>query len=262
MTPASLKRTLGAVMPDAAVITPISTGGPNQLVVQNLTAYYGSSQILFGLDFQVPQGQIVALLGRNGAGKTTCFKALMGLVRREGRIDLTGQDVSAMPTWRLARAGLGYVPEDRQVFPQHSVEENLGIGAKPGARGTTERWTLAEIYAAFPLLARLRNRAAGLLSGGEQQMLSIGRTLMGNPSVLLLDEPSEGLAPLIVAEIGKLLQRLREMGQTVLISEQNTRFCLDAATRVIVLDKGQIVFTGEKQSFVSDPGIQLRYLAA
>ena len=233
----------------------------HQLVVQSLTAYYGSSQILFGLDFQVPQGQIVALLGRNGAGKTTCFKALMGLIRRDGQVGLGGQDVSGWQTHKLARAGLGYVPEDRQVFPQHTVEENLRIGAKPGPGGACQ-WTLAAVYELFPTLLRLKARAAGLLSGGEQQMLSIGRALMGNPSLLLLDEPSEGLAPLIVAEIGKMLQRLRQMGQTVLISEQNTRFCLGMATRVVVLDKGCVVFAGDKEAFISDRSIESKYLAA
>lgn len=238
-----------------------TTGTSYQFSSDGMTGYYGSSQVLFGVDMKIRKGEIVALLGRNGAGKTTCFRALMGLIRREGALWLAGQDVSALPTHQLARAGLGYVPEDRQVFPLHTVDENLRIGTKAGEGGHLN-WTLAKVYETFPILKRLERRHAGLLSGGEQQMLTIGRTLMGNPGVLLLDEPSEGLAPIIVQEIEKLLHTLRASGQTVILAEQNTQFCMRVATHAMVLDKGRIVFAGTREAFLADKSIETLYLSA
>ena len=188
------------------------------LGVEGLNVFYGKSQILFDLSLEVAEGQTMALLGRNGAGKSTTLKAIAGLLSpREGIVRVLGQDLTGRRPHVMARAGLGYVPEDRQVFPEHSVEDNLLIAQKKGPDGRQD-WTLSRIYEVFPLLAPLRLRLAGQLSGGEQQMLAIARTLMGNPTVLLLDEPSEGLAPLVVARIAELLHHLRATGGTILIA--------------------------------------------
>jgi branched-chain amino acid transport system ATP-binding protein len=229
--------------------------------VENLDVYYGTSQILFGVGLAVQAGETMALLGRNGAGKSTTMKAIMGLVpARRGKVLLRGQVVSGQKPHRIAQAGLGFVPEDRQVFPEHTVEDNLLIGRKKGVDGQDE-WPLRRIYQVFPLLEPLRDRIAGRLSGGEQQMLAIARTLMGNPALLLLDEPSEGLAPIIVQRIGELLKQLRESGATVLIAEQNMHFCLGLATHATVIDKGQIVHASTIEALKADDNIRRRYLA-
>ncbi|MGY3292858.1 branched-chain amino acid transport system ATP-binding protein [Bradyrhizobium sp. LM3.6] len=210
--------------------------------VADLDVYYGTSQILFGVALAVRQGETMALLGRNGAGKSTTMKAIMGLAPpRRGQISLRGAVISGRKPHHIARAGLGFVPEDRQIFPEHTVEDNLVIGRKRGPEGQDE-WPIKRIYDVFPLLEPLRHRIAGRLSGGEQQMLAIARTLMGNPALLLLDEPSEGLAPIIVQRIGELLRQLRKIGSTVLIAEQNMHFCLGLASHATVIDKGQIVY--------------------
>jgi branched-chain amino acid transport system ATP-binding protein len=231
----------------------------SELSVEKLDAAYGTSQVLFGVSLEVARGETLALMGRNGAGKSSTFKAIAGLLPpRAGRVLVRGEDVAGRKPYRIARAGIGFVPEDRQVFPEHSVEENLEIAERegPGAGG----WIRARAFEEFPMLVPLRKRMAGRLSGGEQQMLTIARSLMGNPSVLLLDEPSEGLAPLIVKEIGKLIRRLREMGTTIVLAEQNSRFCLSVATAVAVIDKGSIVWRGSVEQFRAEPEIQARYL--
>jgi branched-chain amino acid transport system ATP-binding protein len=229
--------------------------------VEDLDVYYGTSQILFGVAFSVRQGETMALLGRNGAGKSTTMKAIMGLCPpRRGRVSLEGAVISGLKPHRIARAGLGFVPEDRQIFSEHTVEDNLLIGRKRGRNGQDE-WPIKRIYEVFPTLEPLRHRIAGRLSGGEQQMLAIARTLMGNPALLLLDEPSEGLAPIIVQRIGELLRQLRSIGATVLIAEQNMHFCLGLATHAAVVDKGQIVHTGTIEALKADDDIRRRYLA-
>lgn len=226
-----------------------------------LDVFYGSSQILFGLDMAVIQGETTALLGRNGAGKSTTLKTLAGLVRpRRGRVRILGLECQRKPAYAIARAGIGFVPEDRQIFPEHTLEDNLLIGAKKGPNGE-DYWTLARIYEMFPLLEPLKQRMGGRLSGGEQQMLTIARTLMGNPIGLLLDEPSEGLAPVIVARIGQLLRRLRDMGVTVLLAEQNVHFCLNIASNAAIIDKGRIVYRGTTAALKTDEAIKKRYLA-
>ncbi|HEU0082302.1 MAG TPA: ABC transporter ATP-binding protein [Bradyrhizobium sp.] len=229
--------------------------------VENLDVYYGTSQILFGVGLSVRAGETMALLGRNGAGKSTTLKAVMGLApARRGRVMLGGHVISGLKPHRIARAGLGFVPEDRQIFPDHSVEDNLVIGRKKGPQGQDE-WSIGRVYEIFPLLEPLRNRIAGRLSGGEQQMLAIARTLMGNPTLLLLDEPSEGLAPIVVQRIGELLRQLRGTGATILIAEQNMHFCLGLASHATVIDKGQIVYTATIEDLKANDAIRRRYLA-
>ena len=229
--------------------------------VADLDVYYGTSQILFGVGLSVRQGETMALLGPNGAGKSTTMKAIMGLAPpRRGRVSLRGTVISGQKPHTIARAGLGFVPEDRQVFPEHTVEDNLVIGRKKGPEGQDE-WPIKRIYEVFPLLEPLRHRIAGRLSGGEQQMLAIARTLMGNPALLLLDEPSEGLAPIIVQRIGELLRQLRQLGSTVLIAEQNMHFCLGLASHATIIDKGQIVYAAGIDELKANEAIRRRYLA-
>ena len=231
------------------------------LEVDDLQVFYGRSQILFGVGLILHEGETVALLGRNGAGKSTTMKAIAGVVpARRGAVRMAGRDLGGARAHVRARAGLGFVPEDRQVFPEHSVQDNLLIAAKKGPQGQ-DNWTLQRVWQVFPLLEPLRSRAAGLLSGGEQQMLAIARTLMGNPVVLLLDEPSEGLAPVVVARIAEMLQHLRTGGATILLAEQNMHFCLGVASRAVVIDKGHIVHTAEMAGLRADEDIRRRYLA-
>ena len=231
------------------------------LEVEGLDVCYGASQVLFGMALSVQQGQTLALLGRNGAGKSTTMKAVAGfLPARAGRIRFAGRDATGARPHTLARLGLAYVPEDRQVFPGHSVLDNLLIAAKKGPAGE-DAWTIPRIWRALPLLERLRARAAGRLSGGEQQMLAIGRALMGNPTVLLLDEPSEGLAPVVVQSIGDLLRDLRAQGATVLLAEQNMHFCLGVASDAVVIDKGSIVHRDGIAGLRANAEVRSRYLA-
>ena len=231
------------------------------VAVDGLDVFYGSSQILFGVGLEVAEGQTMALLGRNGAGKSTTLKAIAGLARpRRGTLLVLGSEMRGRKPHVIARAGVGYVPEDRQVFPDHTVEDNLLIAEKKGPAGE-DFWTLARVYEIFPQLAPLRRQLAGRLSGGQQQMLAIARTLMGNPVLLLLDEPSEGLAPIIVQAIGELLRRLQSTGSTVLIAEQNMRFCLGIASDATVIDKGQIVYRDTIAGLKANEQIRRRYLA-
>ena len=229
--------------------------------VDGLNVFYGTSQILFGVSLQVHQGQTVALLGRHGAGKSTTLKAIAGLVvPRTGYVKVHGAEMQNRRPHIIARAGVGFVPEDRQIFPEHTVEDNLMLGVKKGCNGE-DHWSLKRVYEMFPLLEPLKFRMGGQLSGGEQQMLTIARTLMGNPSCLLLDEPSEGLAPIIVQRIGELLRRLRQMGVTVLLAEQNMHFCLGIATEAVIIDKGNIVYRDTIVALRANAAIKQRYLA-
>lgn len=228
---------------------------------QGIDVFYGTSQILFDVSIAVEEGQTMALLGRNGAGKSTTLKALAGIAPpARGRVRVIDAELQGKKPYIIARAGIGFVPEDRQVFPEHSVEDNLLIGAKKGPDGQ-DYWNLQRIYELFPLLVPLKQRAAGNLSGGEQQMLAIARTLMGNPIGLLLDEPSEGLAPVIMDRIGELLRQLRDMGVTVLLAEQNMHFCLGIASHATIIDKGQIVYRDTIEALRMNDEVKSRYLA-
>ena len=227
----------------------------------NIDVFYGASQILFGVSVAVVEGQTMALLGRNGAGKSTTLKAIAGIAPpAKGTITVAGAPMQGKKPHTIARAGLGFVQEDRQVFPEHTVDDNLIIGAKKGPNGQ-DYWNLQRVYEMFPLLVPLKERMAGRLSGGEQQMLTIARTLMGNPVGLLLDEPSEGLAPVIVERIGELLRKLRDMGVTVLLAEQNMHFCLGIASHATIIDKGQIVYRDTITALRGNDEIKQRYLA-
>jgi len=231
------------------------------LRVEGIDVFYGASQILFGVSFAVEKGQSLALLGRNGAGKSTTMKSIIGIApARRGTVSVRGTPVQKFTPDRIAREGVGFVPEDRQIFPEHSVDDNPRIAIKPGVGGRID-WTLEKIYDVFPILASMRGRMGGRLSGGEQQMLTIARTLMGNPDVVLLDEPSEGLAPIIVEKIGELIQRLRDMGTTLIVAEQNMHFCLDIASHAAVIDKGHIVYRGSIDELRANDEVKRRYLA-
>ena len=231
------------------------------LDVVGLDVRYGSSQVLFGLKLKVHHGETLALLGRNGAGKSTSMKAIAGVIASTaGSIRFSDKDISGMPSHLIARAGIGFVPEDRQIFTGLSVQDNLTIAAKLGQQGE-QVWTLERVYEMLPLLYPLRQRMGGLLSGGEQQMLTIGRALMGNPSLLLLDEPSEGLAPIMVQKIGELIENLRQLGTTIVLAEQNLHFCLGLADRAVVIDKGRDVFVGSIAELNANADIKKRYLS-
>lgn len=209
------------------------------LEVEKLDAFYGKAQVLFGVSLSLKAGEVLALLGRNGAGKSTTLKAIMGLVPATGMVRLDGADLSARPTYDRVRAGLGWVPEDRRVFTDLTVLENLEAGRRPPRDGHAP-FTEERLFALFPNLAEMRHRRGGAMSGGEQQMLSLARTLMGNPAVLLLDEPSEGLAPRIVAEMARAVLTLKEEGLSILLSEQNAAFAGRIADRTILLERGVI----------------------
>jgi branched-chain amino acid transport system ATP-binding protein len=224
--------------------------------LENVSAYYGEAQVLHGVDLTVGAHETVALLGRNGVGKTTTLRAIMGLTRRDGRIALGEQEIGGLPSFRIARQGVQLVPENRGIFAALSVEENLGLALKPGSR-----WSLERIYETFSRLADRRRSYGDRLSGGEQQMLAIARALAADPRVLLLDEPSEGLAPVIVEQIADVLRDVRSEGTPVLLVEQRLDFCLALADRVYVMETGRIVFEGTTEEFEADHSIRNKYLA-
>jgi branched-chain amino acid transport system ATP-binding protein len=224
------------------------------LEVSSISAGYGPIRVLHGLDLQVGDGEVVALLGRNGAGKSTTLKTIMGLVRATaGKVVYGGRDVTALPPHRRARLGLGYVPEDRRIFPELTVCENLEIARKRGANG--DGWTVERVFTLMPFLKEIQRRRGGLLSGGEQQMLTIARTMMGKPQLLLLDEPTEGLAPLFVQQIAALVGELKRGGTSVLLAEQNLAFIKGVANRVYVLETGEMRLAGALAEVVANPDV-------
>jgi branched-chain amino acid transport system ATP-binding protein len=230
------------------------------LRVVDIYSAYGLSQVLFGISIEVAAGECVCLLGRNGVGKTTTIRSVMGLVRpTSGRVVWKGTDIVGWKPHSIARAGIGFVPEDRRVFADLTVWENLDIAGRAARR--PGRWTIDAVYQLFPALNELRNRVSGRLSGGEQQMLTIARTLMGNPELLLLDEPSEGLAPLIVQTLLEKIQELKAQGLTILLAEQGVDFSLALADRVYVLEKGRIRHSGPASELRSDVALRDRLLA-
>jgi branched-chain amino acid transport system ATP-binding protein len=229
------------------------------LKVQNIHSYYGKSHILFDVDFTVNKGETLCLMGRNGAGKTTTFKSIVMLVPpREGKVIFNGRKINGHKPYYAARLGIGLVPEDRRIFGELSVKDNLLLGTSSGRQG---HWNLEQVYTYFPALSDYQERLAGTLSGGEQQMLTIARTLMGNPEILLLDEPTEGLSPVMVKVLKDLVLKIKELGTTILLSEQNIKFCMAVADRVVIIDKGHIVYEADVATFRQDEDVKKRYLA-
>ncbi len=229
------------------------------LEAKDLNTFYGRSHILFDVSLTVDSGETVCLMGRNGAGKTTTLRSIMGLTpTKSGQVLFKGSDISRLPAYKRARLGLGFVPEDRRILGPFTVRENLGLGRIPSRTGP---WNINTVLTQFPLLAHLLDRLGGSLSGGEQQMLTIARALMGNPDVLLLDEPTEGLAPVVVSVLKQLLMNLKASRTTILLSEQNIRFAMAVSDRVVVIDKGHVVFSGSIEQFKKESAIHKKYLA-
>ena len=229
------------------------------LEVDRIDTYYGDSHVLRGVSLQAKEGRVTSLLGRNGAGKTTTLLTIMGYLKpRRGSVDYLGQNIAGKPSHRISRLGLGFVPQERGVFPSLTVEENLTVAAR---RGNDGRWTLAAIYKLFPRLEERRRNLGFQLSGGEQQMVSIARALMLNPKVLLLDEPSEGLAPMIVQEIVAIVKRLKAEGMAVLLVEQNLGVALDLGDIHYVLSKGEVLFTGDSATLQADERVLSDHLS-
>ncbi|HET6185203.1 MAG TPA: ABC transporter ATP-binding protein [Acetobacteraceae bacterium] len=231
------------------------------LEVAGLDAQYGRAQVLRGVGFSVAEGAVCLLLGRNGAGKSTTLKSLIGLVRPTGgSIRFRGREIAGLEPFRIARLGLGYVPEERRIFADLTVAENLEVGARPAPPGVAP-WTAERLFALFPNLAPMLRRPAGRMSGGEQQMLTIARTLMGNPRLLLLDEPSEGLSPLVVQQLAAALRALKAEGVTILLAEQNLAFAHAIGDAAVVLEQGAVVWSGTPAALQADAGAQRRWLA-
>ena len=230
------------------------------LNVENIYTAYGLSRVLFGISLEVSEGECVCLLGRNGVGKTTTMRSVMGLLRpSSGRVNWKGADIVGWAPHRVARAGIGFVPEDRRIFAELTVWENLDVAARSARR--TGRWTIERIYELFPVLSERRNQQGGFLSGGEQQMLTIARALVGNPELLLLDEPSEGLAPLVVELLQEKIAELKAQGLTILLAEQGVEFSLALADRVYVLERGTVRHSGSSAELRDDPALLNRLLA-
>jgi branched-chain amino acid transport system ATP-binding protein len=228
------------------------------LKIDNLHAYYGKSHVLHGVSFDVGQGEIVALLGRNGSGRSTTAKAIMGLVDCTGDIAWKGQLIQGKKPFEIAHLGIGYVPENRDIFPKLTVEQNLLLGQK--GKGTGARWSFNDMYAMFPRLKERQHTEAGVLSGGEQQMLTLCRTLMGDPDLIIIDEPTEGLAPKIVELVGEYLQKLKSRGVSVLLIEQKLTIAMAISDRALVMGHGSIVFQGTPDSLRADPYTRKEWL--
>jgi branched-chain amino acid transport system ATP-binding protein len=228
------------------------------LKIENLHAYYGKSHVLHGVSFEVGEGEIVALLGRNGSGRSTTAKAIMGLVDCEGVIDWKGKGIRGKKPFEIAHLGLGYVPENRDIFPKLTVHQNLLLGQKGSGKGS--RWNFDDVYAMFPRLKERQHTEAGVLSGGEQQMLTLCRTLMGDPDLIIIDEPTEGLAPKIVELVGEYLQKLKARGISVLLIEQKLTIAMNISDRALVMGHGSIVFQGTPASLKADPYTRKEWL--
>ena len=235
------------------------------LKVENLSASYGAARILYDLNFEVGRGEVVALMGRNGAGKSTTIKALMGMIaQRQGAVHFNGRDISRLKPFEIARLGLGFTPEDRRIFVDLTVTENLDIGRQPPRHFSDGQpapyWTPERLFAIFPNLGQMTDRPGAHMSGGEQQMLTVARTLMGNPLLVLLDEPSEGVAPLIVEQMANTIIELKKEGLSILLSEQNVHFAQLVSDRVYMLEKGQIRWQGTMPQLAENVDVQRAYL--
>lgn len=232
-----------------------------ELELNKINTFYGLSHILFDVSLNVEKGEVVVLLGRNGAGKTTTLISIMGMnPPKSGSVNYRGKDITGLASYKVARLGVGFVPEDRRIFPDLTVNANLDVGRNTSQSKAT-KWTPERIYQLFPILEKLAQQRGGTLSGGEQQMLTIARTLMGNPDFLLLDEPSEGLAPIIVKILGDFINVIKQEGITVLLSEQNSKFALKHADRAYIVDNGAVKYQGSISELEQNEEVKKRYLA-
>jgi len=230
------------------------------LEINNIDTYYGQSHVLQGISLSIEEGEVVALLGRNGVGKTTTLRSIMGLTPpRKGSINFQGEEIAGKKPFEIARLGIGYVPDDRRIFPDMTTEENLLLGRHLSKRGNGG-WSVERVYNLFPTLKDLRSRKGGFLSGGEQKMLAIGRALMTNPALALIDEPSEGLGPLVVAALSRTIREIRDTGVTVFLADQNVRFCRKIADRGYIIEKGTIQYQDEMKNILENEEIVKRYL--
>ena len=228
------------------------------LKIENLHAFYGKSHVLHGVSFDINSGEIVSLLGRNGSGRSTTAKTIMGLVECQGSIEWNGQAIADKKAYQIAHLGIGYVPENRDIFPKLTVHQNLMLGQK--GKGEGSRWNFDDMYGMFPRLKERQHTEAGVLSGGEQQMLTLCRTLMGDPDLIIIDEPTEGLAPKIVAQVGQYLETLKQKGISVLLIEQKLTIAMDISDRVLVMGHGSIVFSGTPTQLREDAYIRREWL--
>jgi branched-chain amino acid transport system ATP-binding protein len=247
-------------------LSPAHDGSETLLSAKNLSAWYGAAQVLFDVNLLVRRGEVVALMGRNGAGKSTTLKSLIGMQeKRHGQVTFMGRDISKMQSHQAARMGLGFVPEDRRIFTDLTVMENLEVGRQAPRHwpdgSPVPAWTVPQLFKLFPNLAEMPDRLGGRMSGGEQQMLTVARSLMGNPYLLLLDEPSEGVAPVIVEDMAKMILQLKSQGVSILLSEQNMHFAQLVADRAYVLEKGQIRYDGTMADLVIDDALRRNYLS-
>ncbi|MBC3830567.1 ABC transporter ATP-binding protein [Undibacterium amnicola] len=229
------------------------------LRVENLHAYYDKSHILHGLNFDIKSGEILALLGRNGVGRSTTLKTIMGMLRAEGSIRFRGHEILGLPSFKIAQLGIGYVPENREIFAELTVEQNLLLGQKSGATDQPH-WQLDEMYELFPILKERSHTKAGVLSGGEQQMLSLSRSLLGNPDLLLIDEPTEGLAPKIIELLREFFIKIKQRGIAILLVEQKLNLALQVADRFLIMGHGQTVFEGDQQALLANEAIRQEWL--
>lgn len=241
------------------------SGGQTLLEAKRLEAWYGAAQILFGFDLHVNRGEVVALMGRNGAGKSTTLKTIMGMLdKRRGDISFLGHDISKTEPFEAARLGLAFVPEDRRIFTDLTVMENLSVGRQPPRSwsdgSAAPEWTHDQLFKLFPNLGEMPHRPGGRMSGGEQQMLTVARALMGNPFLVLLDEPSEGVAPVIVEQMVHMIMELKERGVSILLSEQNMHFAELVSDRAYVLEKGQLVYQASMQELAENEEVRRAYL--
>lgn len=230
------------------------------LEIQGLNAWYGKNHVLHGVDMRVGEGEIVSLLGRNGVGRSTTVKAVMGHVATQGSIRFKGEEIRGLKAFEIARKGLGYVPENREIFPALTVEQNLVLGEKVGRKGAKPRWDMGDMFRLFPRLQERRHTPAGVMSGGEQQMLTLCRTLMGDPDLVMIDEPTEGLAPMIVEQVANFLRELKSRGVSVLLVEQKLAIALRISQRVYVMGHGSIVFEGSPQALRADAALRKEWL--
>ena len=233
----------------------------SMLEVRSLNAFYGKAQMLFDVSLEVGRGEVVALMGRNGAGKSTTIKSIMGLLQsKRGQVRFLDEDIAALEPYQIARRGLGFVPEDRRVFSELSVMQNLEVG-RQAARAGVQAWTPERLFRLFPNLGEMPDRPGGSMSGGEQQMLTVARTLMGNPLLMMLDEPSEGVAPVIVEQMAHMIMTLKQQGLSILLSEQNLHFAQMVCDRAYVLEQGQIRFSGTMEALAANEEVQQNYLS-